>query len=147
MDTSFVPEDFDVPLALETKHFSLEPLDAKHNERDHAAWMSSIDHIRSTPGYAGRSWPVEMSVSENLVDIERHAEDFRLRKGFTYSVLDGNAIVGCVYLYPPKKADYDVQAQSWVIASRAALDSILWEEVSTWLANRWPFDRILYEPR
>jgi hypothetical protein len=29
----------------------LEPLGPQHNQSDHAAWMSSIEHIRSTPGY------------------------------------------------------------------------------------------------
>ncbi len=48
----FVPADFDPPTSLVTDQFRLEPLGPQHNRADHAAWTSSIEHIRSTPGYA-----------------------------------------------------------------------------------------------
>ena len=85
-----VPENFAVPLEFKADLFRLEPLGPQHNERDHEKWMSSIEHIPSTPGYSGGSWPYPMSLENNLVDLERHAEDFVLRKGFTRSVLDGD---------------------------------------------------------
>ena len=47
----FVPADFDPPTSLRTDRFRLEPLGPQHNESDLAAWTSSIEHIRSTPGY------------------------------------------------------------------------------------------------
>jgi hypothetical protein len=47
----FVPVGFDPPTSLATDQFLLEPLGPQHNQADHAAWMSSIEHIRSTPGY------------------------------------------------------------------------------------------------
>jgi len=147
MSIPFVPDDFDVPLGLETEHFRLEPLGQQHNERDYKAWMSSIEHIRNTPGYPDGSWPSAMSLEENLADLDRHAGDFALRKGFTYSVLDGDEVIGCVYLYPTKIDDYDVEAQSWVTAGRADLDRVLWETVSIWLAEAWPFQRVFYAPR
>ncbi len=68
--------------------FLLEPLGPQHNVADYAAWTSSLDHIRATPGFADRSWPHEMSSDENLADLERHARDFEARTGFTYTVLD-----------------------------------------------------------
>ena len=143
----FVPDDFEVPLELATDRFRLEPLGPEHNERDHEAWMSSIAHIRATPGFPAGMWPTEMSSEQNLADLVRHAGDFAAQTGFTYSVLDGDEVIGCVYLYPAKDDDHDVEAQSWVRASRAELDLVLWETVSTWLATSWPFQRPLYEPR
>jgi hypothetical protein len=50
MEDPFVPPSFEVPDAYAWSEFHLEPLGEKHNDRDHAAWMSSIDHIRSSPG-------------------------------------------------------------------------------------------------
>ena len=88
-----------------------------------------------------------MSLEKNQVDLERHAEDFILRKGFTYSVLDGDEIIGAVYVYPTRKVDYDAKVKSWVIASRTALDKIPWKTMSTWLIEAWPFDCIHYERR
>jgi hypothetical protein len=47
----FVPVGFEPPTSLTTDQFRLEPLGPRHNQADHAAWMSSIEHIRSTPGF------------------------------------------------------------------------------------------------
>jgi len=147
MAPTFVPDDFDVPLELVTGQFRLEPLGPQHNERDYAAWMSSIDHIRATPGYPDGNWPHEMSLEENLNDLVRHADDFAARKGFTYTVLDGDEVIGCVYLYPTKDGIHDVEVQSWVRASRAELDVALYDAVSAWVRDVWPFQRPLYAPR
>src|SRR5690349_24259368 len=86
----FVPPEFDPPTSLVTDDFRLEPLGPQHNEADHAAWTSSIEHIRATPGYADGSWPPAggMTLEENLADLRRPAADFTRRRGFTFTVLD-----------------------------------------------------------
>lgn len=129
--------------------FALEPLTVRHNEPDYAAWTSSIEHIRQTPGFAGRSWPRPMSPEENAGDLARHERDFADRAGFTYTVLDhaSGDVIGCVYFYPPKRSGYDVDVRSWVRASRAELDKPLYELVSGWLARDWPFTNPDYAPR
>ena len=88
--TPFVPPEFVVPLALETAQFRLEPLGPQHNEPYYAAWSSSLEHIRATPGYPDGSWPPVggMSSEANLADLTRHAADFEARKGFTFTVID-----------------------------------------------------------
>src|SRR5687768_17071074 len=98
----FVPEHFAVPRTLRTDVFRLEPLGPQHNAADYAAWTSSIDHIRATPGFGNRSWPRHgITLEENLADLKRHAADFADRTGFTYAVLDHHAeVIGCVYIYP-----------------------------------------------
>ncbi len=97
----FVPGDFAVPGELVTAEFRLEPLGPQHNAADYEAWTSSMAHIRATPGFAGKSWPTEMTPEENLGDLRGHAADFAARTGFTYTVLDpGGRVVGCVYIYP-----------------------------------------------
>src|ERR1044072_565272 len=116
---TFVPEDFEPPAGLATERFVLEPLGPAHNEDDHQAWSSSIEHIRATPGFEGRSWPRAMTLDENRSDLERHARDFATRAGFTYTVLDpaGRAVIGCVYIYPDKTGAHDAAVASWVRAS------------------------------
>ena len=79
-DQLFVPADFTVPDGLMTGEFRLEPLGPRHNTADYAAWTASIGHIRATPGFAGASWPHQMSLAENLRDLERHAQDFIARR-------------------------------------------------------------------
>ena len=74
--------------ASSTAAFTLEPLGPRHNESDYAAWTSSIAHIQATPGFPWGSWPHEMSLAENLADLEMHERHFEKRVGFTYTVLD-----------------------------------------------------------
>ena len=146
---SFVPPDFQPPRRLESREFTLEPLGPQHNEADYAAWTSSADHIHGTPGFAESTWPREMTLEENLRDLERHADEFERRVGFTYTVLDrsGGDVVGCVYVYPHLDGMHDAHVTSWVRASRAELDVPLWRAVSDWLAAEWPFERVEYAAR
>jgi len=156
-DGLFVPADFAVPDGLTGEHFRLVPLGPRHNEADYAAWTGSIEHIRATPGFAGRSWPHEMSVQDNLRDLERHAQDFADRRGFTYTVLstESDEVIGCVYIYPihgqPPEGDADGQpaaaVRSWVRADHAHLDPVLYDSVVAWLGRAWPFGFIEYAPR
>jgi hypothetical protein len=144
----FVPDGFEPPRGLEASDFRLEPLGPEHNERDHEAWSSSIEHIRASPGYGPESsWPRPMTLAENLADLERHARDFVERTGFTYTVLDaGDDVIGCVYVYPATDDAHDASVQSWVRVSRAELDPVVRAAVAEWLANSWPFRSPLYEP-
>ena len=145
----FVPPEFEVPQGLETSEFVLEPLGPQHNELDYDAWTSSMEHIAATPGSADGSWPREMTIDENRADLQRHADDFRNRKGFTYTVLDpaGRDVIGCVYIYPRRDGKHDACALSWVRESRAHLDTPLWRAVTEWLEADWPFTSVEYAPR
>jgi hypothetical protein len=138
---SFVPADFDPPKRFRAGDFRLEPLGPEHNERDYAAWTSSIEHIRNSPGFPDGRWPREMSLDENLADLERHARDFEQRTGFTYTVLDpsSRAVIGCLYIYPSKLPDHDADVRMWVRASHAELDQPLWQAVWEWLQRDWQF--------
>lgn len=147
MEDTFVPVDFEVPGSFEGPGFRLEPLGAEHNDRDHAAWMSSIDHIRSTPGFDDWPWPVPMSLERNLEDLVGHAQHFEERKGFTYSILDGDDVIGCLYIYPASRTGHDAEVRSWVRESRAAMDDAVWSTVSGWLEATWPFLNPYYARR
>jgi hypothetical protein len=156
-DRFFVPVDFAVPGGLTTEEFRLEPLGPQHNAADYAAWTASIGHIQATPGFAGKGWPHEMSLAENLHDLERHAQDFAERRGFTYTVLSTSTgeVIGCVYIYPPRgetpggasAGDQHAAVSSWVRADHAALDPVLYHTVRAWLERDWPFRSIEYAPR
>jgi hypothetical protein len=145
---TFVPTDFEPPTGLTAGGSRLEPLGPEHNERDYAAWTTSMEQIRSSPGFSDGSWPREMSLDENRGDLERHARDFADRRGFTYTVLDASDdVIGCVYIYPTRDGVHDVQVLSWVRQSAAALDDDLRRAIADWLTgDAWPFERPLYAP-
>jgi len=136
---TLVPADFAVPTRFATGAFVLEALGPEHNERDHAAWSSSIEHIRATPGFVGARWPHTMTLEENLADLERHRAEFDERSAFAYSVLDPTTsdVVGCVYVDPAPSGDGAV-VRSWVRESQAELDAPLREAVVSWLEREWP---------
>jgi len=155
-DGLFVPEDFVVAERLIARDFRLTPLGPQHNEADYAAWTSSIDHIRATPGFREGSWPHEMSLADNLRDLQRHARDFAERRGFTYTVLSiaTGDVIGCVYIYPPRSQGpgdgehrRHASVESWVRADHAALDPAVYDTVLAWLERDWPFDSVEYAPR
>lgn len=152
MAQPFVPTDFRPPTHLVTEQTVLRPLGPEHNEADYAAWTSSVDHIKATPGYSTDSaWPdAGMSLVQNLRDLEMHARHFAAREGFTYTVLDRRdeaRVIGCVYIYPHDDAAYDAHVRSWVSAARAELDVEVWRAVSDWLARDWPFEAVDYASR
>jgi hypothetical protein len=156
-DKPFVPVDFAVPDGLAAEQFRLEPLGPRHNAADYAAWTASIGHIRATPGFAGKDWPHEMSLADNLRDLQRHAQDFAERRGFTYTVLSAGTgeVIGCVYIYPPRgessgagsAGEWPAAVSSWVRADSAALDPVLYRTILAWLERCWPFRSIQYAPR
>lgn len=146
MTDSFVPDAFQPPKSFEGPGFRLEPLGPEHNERDHEAWMSSIDHIHATPGEWG-DWPRPMTLEENMADMEMHAREFIERKSFTYSVLDEDDLIGCLYIYPDLDGSGDAYVSSWVRESRAEMDVVVWRSVTDWLESVWPFDTFRYAER
>lgn len=141
----FVPPGFTPPTTLVTERFRLEPLGPQHNDADLAAWTSSIEHIRATPGYPDGRWPPHdgMPSDDNLRDLRRHAADFEKRAGFTFTVLDpvDDDVIGCVYLYPADSDEHDVSIQSWARTDRADLDVPLADAVADWVATAWPWLR------
>jgi hypothetical protein len=98
-----------------------------------------------------------MSPADNLRDLERHAQDFAERRGFTYTVLstaDGD-VIGCVYIYllpgdsqqGSSTGGQQARVRSWVRADHAALDPVLYRAVLAWLEDSWPFRSIEYASR
>ncbi len=85
-----------------------------------------------------------MTLEKNLDDLNRHARDFRERKGFTYSILDGGDVIGCIYIYPGRLAGRDAVISSWVRASYAQSDAAVREALATWIDDAWPFSNPFY---
>ena len=88
-----------------------------------------------------------MTLERNLQDLVRHADDFETRKGFTYSILDGDDVIGCLYIYPTDRDDHDAEVSSWMTATRAELDVVVWQTLSTWIDEVWPFENPYYAAR
>lgn len=137
---AFVPSGFEPPASLAGEGFRLEPLGPDHNQRDHAAWMSSVEFIHTLPGFENSDWPSPMSLDENLADLEAHAKDFADRTGFTYSILDEDDVIGCIYIYPNVEPGHDAGITSWVSERRASMDPTVRKTIRQWIRDDWPFE-------
>ncbi len=147
---SLVPAGFLLPTPIETDGFRLALLGPEHNESDYEAWTQSMDFIRSLPGWAASSWPEPMTIEDNLRDCVSHFERSASGSDFAYTVLlpDRDEVIGCVYFKPTRPARAGaVDVLSWVTAEHSDLDKPLYEAVTRWLAEDWPWTAVEYAPR
>lgn len=144
-----VPDEFVVPLRLETDAFVLRPLTIHDVVKDYAAVMSSLDHLAGVFGPAN-DWPrPDMTLEADLADLGWHQVEFERRTSFAFTVMapDESQCLGCAYIYPAEREGFDAKAYCWVRASAKALDGALFTAFSDWLARDWPFARVAYPGR
>lgn len=145
-----VPDDFDVPLRLETERLRLRPLLTSDAVKDYDAVMTSAERLQ-TVFRPGGSWPDGLTLEQNLKELAWHEIEFQKRRSFAYTVvsLDESRILGCLYLHPTGRGGHDVEVSIWVRASEAesGLDAHLYETVRGWIAEAWPFVKPAYPGR
>lgn len=146
-----VPDDFIVPLILETASFRLRMLSVQDVEKDFDAVITSAERLRQLFPHWDR-WPREgFTLAENLADLQRHQAEFERREGFTYTVtsLDESQVLGCVYIYPHLSQAETAAVYLWVRDSeyKKGLDPLLWQTVKSWLNEAWPFLAVTFPGR
>ncbi len=147
MYNNFVNDDFNVPLTLETDLFKLKKLTPDYAELDYDAVMSSKENLRNVFSI-NDDWPAEnMTLNDNIKDLQRHEQDFDKRTGFTYTVLnhDESQCLGCVYIYRTI-TDYNAVVFFWVRDSelKNELDKKLFAALKKWLNEKWSLERIAF---
>ncbi len=88
----------------------------------------------------------QVSVS-NRSDLVGHSGDFESCDGFTYSILDGDVVIGSVCFHPSTARGHDADVSSWVRVSRAELGAVVYAALSEWLRDVWPFEDPTYALR
>ena len=138
----FVDDDFSVPEVLETSEFRLRMLTINDVDKDYAAVMSSVEHLRNV--WPGSGWPPDgLTIEDNLIDLGWHIKEFTNRTSFAYTMvtLDESKVIGSVYVSPTRKRGFDAVVYLWVRESELAsgLDDRLFDTVVEWLNERWEF--------
>jgi hypothetical protein len=145
----FVPADFDVPATLETTEFRLRMLTIHDVVRDFDAVVTSAEHLQNV--FDSGHWPEGLTLEQNLIDLGWHQKEFQRRTSFAYTVVDPGEtrVLGCVYITPSRKRDYDAVVRLWVRGSELAsgLEDRLYVAVREWVAQRWPFVRPVFPGR
>lgn len=144
-----IAEDFIVPVDLITDTFRLEVLSPAVGEKDYDAVMSSRERLR-TVFSENTEWPRDnMTLQDNIRDLEKHKKEFDEKIAFAYTVLEpsGEKCIGCVYIDPPSKNDYDCEVYLWVRDSEFHLDKLLFDTIKEWLTNTWGFRNPVFPGR
>lgn len=141
-EAPLVPASFAVPAAYKTASYRFVPLGPALAKLDYDAYMSSIDHLKST--FGGGKWPhAGITMDEAVKDVEGEMARFQARKSFTYAVLslDGKKELGCVYIRPSRKPEFDAKVVMWVTKAEfdKGLQPKLLADTKAWLAKAWPF--------
>ena len=136
----FLEPEFKIPETLETGRFRLRMLTVNDVVKDYDAVITSKQHLHEI---WGPGWPEGLTLEQNLIDLGWHQKEFQRRRSFAYTVvaLDESRVLGCVYIYPTRKAGYDAEVYLWARQSELAggMETELIQAVKTWLAAEWPF--------
>ncbi len=118
--------------------------------KDYDAVMTSIENLQKM--YQSSGWPTkDLTFEQNLIDLGWHQKEFQRRSSFAYTVvnLDESQVVGCIYINPTTKSNYDASITMWVRTSvrDMGLDGILFNTVKDWIKKDWPFKKVAYPGR
>jgi len=146
-NNTFIPVDFVVPDTLENEHFRIRMLSVNDVVKDYDAVMTSIEHLNKM--HPTSNWPTkDLTFEQDLIDLGWHQKEFQMRSSFAYTVvsLDENQVLGCLYINPTKKGDFNARITMWVRASEIdkGLDPILFDSVKKWISEDWPFEKVAY---
>jgi len=145
----FVDSEFDVPETLETAQYRLRMLSVGDVVKDFDAVISSEAQLRTV--FPDSTWPDGLTLEQNLIDLGWHQKEFQRRRSFAYTVisLDESRVVGCVYINPTTKRGYDAEVYLWARESAlgSTADAELFDVVSAWLEEEWPFEKAAFPGR
>ena len=117
--------------------------------KDYDAVTSSAVYLRAI--WPDSEWPQGLTLEQNLIDLGWHQKEFQRRSSFAYTVvtLDETRVIGCVYINPTRKRDYDAEVYLWVREAElgSPSDNRLFEVVDDWLAAEWPFENVAFPGR
>lgn len=146
----FVPPGFNVPAKLQTEKFLCRMLTVNDVVKDYDAVMTSVARLKQVFRPNGK-WPTGLTFEQDLIDLGWHHREFQQRSSFAYTVMSPSEsqCLGCVYINPTRKREYDAAVFLWVrdSAFEKGLDPLLFDAVREWLASDWPFGNVAYPGR
>ena len=102
---------------------------------------------------SGGRWPSpDLTLEEDLSDLEMHQSEHLEREAFTYTVvsLDEDSVLGCIYIMPPFPGEeVDAAVQFWLRQNlwERGMESDFYPVLREWIESDWPFDTVVYPGR
>lgn len=136
------------PMVHRTESFSFEPLSPRVRLLDHAAYMTSVEHLNQAQDWG---WP-GLGITDEHTWLDMWTEWVKFGRGeaFDYAALTHarDREIGCAYLWQnehsvePREADLLI----WVVeeALRDDGDLRLLTDFIAWIEAEWDFDRIVH---
>ena len=145
-----VPKDFAVPPRLNGMGFHLRMLSVHDVVKDFAAVTESESRLVGSMG-DGSEWPRGLTIEENPIDLAWHHREFTIGHSFAYTVMndDESRCLGCCYVNPSDKAEYDAVAFYWVRERefQQGFDAVLGTAFRNFLEGKWPFKKVAFPGR
>jgi len=144
-----LPSDFIAPEQFDCTNFFFTILEPSMTEIDYKVVMASKERLRHI-FFENDIWPHDdMTLTDNTNDLIRHENEFYEKKAFAYSVYteNKNNYIGCVYINPTLKQNFDCEVYLWVGNDEIDQDELLYESTKKWLAKDWPFKNVAYPGR
>ena len=140
-----VPDSFSPPERAQFSGFHLRMLTVHDVARDFAAVMEAGSRLFGVLEAASR-WPEGLTIEENLIDLAWHQREFTIGHSFAYTVMSdaGSRCLGCCYINPSDRAEYDAVALYW--AREAGFDPALGAAFRAFVAG-WPFRAVGFPGR
>ncbi|MEM9385324.1 MAG: hypothetical protein AAGA68_09715 [Pseudomonadota bacterium] len=138
----FVPTSFTVPTNVTLGPYTLTKVDPRFSEQDYRALMRARHYIRRQ---LGSEWPEEdFTIAASRQTLADDVLRFDARESFTYHVLQGAHVIGCVYVLPPSNGEVDASLFVWTDPTHLAEAQFddLREIVHRWLLVDWGLGRI-----
>lgn len=141
-----LPHDYTAPLRCQGDGFHLRMLSVQDVVKDYAAVLDSEARLVGFMDPAA-TWPRGLTIEENLIDLGWHQREFTLGHSFAYTVMtaDESRCLGCCYIYPSERRDYDAVAFYW--ARAAGFDDTLGKTFRAFLRASWPFRAVAFPGR
>lgn len=151
MTGPLVSRDFEIPKELITEKFKLRMLKVSDVVKDYDAVMTSVEHLQGIFGERSK-WPSkDLTFEQDLIDLGWHQKEFQNRSSFAYTMmnLDESQCLGCMYIFPSRDPNFEVDIFMWVRKSEfdKGLDQILFKTVKDWITDKWPFKKVRYPGR
>lgn len=140
---------FRAPERYDGDGFHLRMLTVADVVKDFVAVMESEQRL---VGFMNphKTWPRGLTIEENLIDLGWHQREFTIGHSFAYTVMndDESRCLGCCYLYPSERSDWDAKAFYWARESeyRDGFDAVLGQAFRA-LVAQFPLKKVAFPGR
>lgn len=145
-----VPADFTVPERLDGPGYHLRMLSIGDLQKDFEAVQESATRLHGLLD-PDSCWPDGLTQEDDLIDLAWHQREFTLRHSFAYTMMtaDERRCLGCLYIFPSDRRDFDAMIFYWVRSDPDAdqRDAEFGTRIRDWVRQSWPFAKVAYPGR